>query len=70
MNKNDLNGMTFRNSLWDIVAACTLLTRLPLPQAPDEAFERQAENAWAFPIVGLLLGWQPALSARSAFGWA
>jgi adenosylcobinamide-GDP ribazoletransferase len=27
-----------------------------LPQAPDEAFERQAENAWAFPIVGLVVG--------------
>ena len=56
MNKNDLNGTTFGNSLWDIVAAGTLLTRLPLPQAPDEAFERQAENAWAFPIVGLVVG--------------
>ena len=56
MIKNDLNGMAFRNSLWDIVTAGTLLTRLPLPQAPDEAFERQAENAWAFPIVGLFVG--------------
>jgi adenosylcobinamide-GDP ribazoletransferase len=56
MNKNDLKDITFRNSLWDIVAVGTLLTRLPLPQAPDEAFERQAENAWTFPIVGLVVG--------------
>jgi len=68
MNKNDLNNAFFSNSLWDIVVAAALLTRLPLPQAPDEAFERQAESAWAFPIVGVIVGIIACIIGAIAFG--
>lgn len=41
---------------WDIIVAGTLLTRLPLPQVPQSAFERQTKSVWAFPIVGFVIG--------------
>lgn len=40
----------------DIAVALVLLTRLPLPALPDEAFSRQARATWAFPLVGLVIG--------------
>ncbi|MEX0365043.1 MAG: adenosylcobinamide-GDP ribazoletransferase [Ruegeria sp.] len=42
--------------LWDVPAALVLLTRLPLPALPDDAFANGARAVWAYPIVGLLLG--------------
>ncbi|MDU9002717.1 adenosylcobinamide-GDP ribazoletransferase [Sedimentitalea todarodis] len=36
--------------------AFALLTRLPLPRLPDDAFDRQADAVWAFPVVGLAIG--------------
>lgn len=41
---------------WDLIVAGALMTRLPLPHAPDAAFVDQARSAWAFPLVGLLVG--------------
>jgi adenosylcobinamide-GDP ribazoletransferase len=68
MYKNDLNDISFSNLLWDIVAAATLLTRLPLPQAPDEAFDRQAENVWAFPVIGVIVGMITCVAGGIALG--
>jgi len=42
--------------LWDVPAAFVLLTRLPLPALPDHAFATGARAAWAYPLVGLVLG--------------
>ncbi len=52
MTKND-TGLI---SPWDPALALVLLTRLPLPALPDHVFARQARAAWAWPIVGLLVG--------------
>ena len=52
MNKNDPS----QPSAWDLIVAAALLTRLPLPHAPKQAFENQARAVWAFPLVGLLIG--------------
>lgn len=40
----------------DILVALCLLTRLPLPQLPDTAFERSAKAVWAYPVAGAVLG--------------
>lgn len=45
----------------DILVAGALMTRLPLPHAPMEAFSRQAQAAWAYPIVGAVLAVLAAL---------
>ncbi|MEM7632588.1 MAG: adenosylcobinamide-GDP ribazoletransferase, partial [Pseudomonadota bacterium] len=42
--------------LWDVPLACVLLTRVPLPALPDQAFAHSARAVWAYPLVGLLLG--------------
>ncbi len=42
--------------LHDIWAAFSLLTRLPVPVDHTRAGARGARAAWAFPIVGLVLG--------------
>ncbi len=52
MHKND----TSASWVWDIPLALVLLTRLPLPRLPEHVFARQATSAWAFPIVGLVVG--------------
>nr|WP_255732342.1 adenosylcobinamide-GDP ribazoletransferase [Ruegeria sp. Ofav3-42] len=41
-----------------------LLTRLPIPRLPENVFSRQANAAWAFPLVGLVVG-----LLACAFGW-
>ncbi len=50
MRKNDTGG------LWPVAVAFALLTRLPLPRLPDAAFAHQARAAWAFALVGLVVG--------------
>lgn len=45
----------------DILIAAILLTRLPLPPQPKEAFDTQSRTVWAFPLVGLGLGCAGAL---------
>ncbi len=52
MHKNDTRPF----SPWDLPLALTLLTRLPLPTLPKKVFARQARAAWAFPLVGLVVG--------------
>jgi len=41
---------------WDIVVSAVFLTRLPLPRAPDSAFERARDATWSYPLVGGMLG--------------
>ena len=48
----------------DILLACALLTRLPVPVDPEFASKRGAGAAWAYPLAGLLV----ALIA-GGFGW-
>ncbi len=52
-------------SAWDIPLALVLLTRLPVPRLPENVFVRQADAAWAFPIVGLVVG-----LLACGIGWA
>ena len=40
----------------DVLLALSLLTRLPLPRLPEEAFATQARAGWAFPVAGLVVG--------------
>lgn len=59
MPKNDIQPK-------DILLALVLLTRLPLPPLPPQAFQRQAKAAWAFPIAGLAVAIPAALLAAMA----
>ena len=54
--------------LRDILVAAILLTRLPLPAQPKEAFDNQARSVWAFPVVGFGLGCAAAVVFWLA-GW-
>ncbi|GGA12958.1 adenosylcobinamide-GDP ribazoletransferase [Neptunicoccus cionae] len=49
----------------DIAAAFTLLTRIPLPVNHARAGERAAQAAWAYPLVGAVLGLVAGLIAIS-----
>lgn len=40
----------------DIPAAFGLLTRLPIPMDSEKCIERGAKAAWAFPVVGAVVG--------------
>ncbi len=40
----------------DLLAAFSLLTRLPVPVDHAQAGKRAANAAWAYPLVGLILG--------------
>lgn len=51
MAENDTSGPRFG----DIAVALSLLTRLPV-RLPDTAYARGAQAAWAYPLVGLVLG--------------
>lgn len=46
----------FRPELSDIPIAFSLLSRIPVPVDHMRAGERLAESAWAWPIVGAVLG--------------
>lgn len=52
----------------DIWAAFSLLTRLPVPVDHARAGSRGAASAWAFPIVGLIVGAGAGLMAMIG-GW-
>ncbi len=51
--------------LHDINAAFSLLTRLPVPVDHHRAGARGADAAWAYPLVGALLG-----ALAGGLGWA
>ncbi|MFK7764467.1 MAG: adenosylcobinamide-GDP ribazoletransferase [Roseobacter sp.] len=42
--------------LTDIVLAFCLLTRLPMPHLPSEAFKQGARAIWAYALVGIFVG--------------
>lgn len=52
----------------DVWAALSLLTRLPVPVDHARAGSRGAASAWAFPVVGLVVGGGAGLIAMLA-GW-
>ncbi|GHA62411.1 adenosylcobinamide-GDP ribazoletransferase [Amylibacter ulvae] len=52
---NDGDG-EFQIETHDIWAAASLLTRLPVPVNHERAGQRGADAAWAFPLVGVVLG--------------
>lgn len=52
----------------DPLVALALLTRLPLPRLPDDAFSRQARAAWAWPLAGLAVALPAVLVAKAALG--
>lgn len=56
MNGNDIPA--FRPKLTDLGLAFGLLTRVPLPRAvfPAESARPAAHAAWAYPLVGVLVG--------------
>lgn len=64
MREND----TAPFKLLDPFVALALLTRLPLPALPDQAFERQAHASWAFPLVGFAVGAVAGVIAYIALG--
>ncbi|WP_227271634.1 adenosylcobinamide-GDP ribazoletransferase [Roseobacter weihaiensis] len=47
---------TWPRFVTDIVIACLLLTRLPMPHLPNSAFDVSARAVWAYPIAGALVG--------------
>ncbi|MGE4328245.1 MAG: adenosylcobinamide-GDP ribazoletransferase [Pseudodonghicola sp.] len=50
----------------DGAVALVLLTRLPLPRLPAEAFARQAQAGWAFPLAGLTVALPACLLGAAA----
>ncbi len=54
--------------LLDIPVALVLLTRLPVPHLPTEAFSRQAKATWAFPLVGIAVA-LPACCLAAVVLW-
>jgi adenosylcobinamide-GDP ribazoletransferase len=42
--------------LTDFRLCVALLTRIPLPHLPNDAFARQSQAAWAYPLVGACVG--------------
>jgi len=52
----------------DIALALVLLTRLPLPALPRPWFQRQAQAAWAFGLVGLAVA-LPACGVATLALW-
>ena len=50
----------------DILLACSLLTRIPLPHLPQAAFENSARAVWAYPIAGLVPGMLAWIMAQAS----
>lgn len=50
----------------DVALSLVLLTRLPLPHLPKQAFARQAQAVWAFPLAGLTVAVPACLAAAGA----
>ena len=58
MAGNDISDLPFRPQVQDLRVAIALLTRLPLPHPDFNALgDRPAAHAaWAYPLVGLIIG--------------
>jgi adenosylcobinamide-GDP ribazoletransferase len=56
----------FPGFLREVVVAAVLLTRLPMPHLPADAFENGSRAVWAYPLIGLALGGLAALGAQVA----
>lgn len=57
MQKTDMHLPSPRNLFNDLLIALSLLTRLPVPQADwSNARRPPARAAWAYPLVGLVVG--------------
>lgn len=51
-----MKNTTPMSLLTDVTLAFVLLTRLPMPRLPQEAFNKSARAVWAYPMVGVVLG--------------
>ncbi|KEJ89311.1 adenosylcobinamide-GDP ribazoletransferase [Sulfitobacter donghicola] len=60
MDKND--------PLRQVLLAAALLTRLPLPQLPQGAFDKSAKAVWAYPVIGVIVGAVGVVVGKSALG--
>lgn len=59
--------MSDQNQIWqphDVLTSFALLSRLPVPVDHSRAGRRGAQAAWAYPLVGLVLG-----GAAGLLGW-
>ncbi len=54
--------------LQDVMLAFALLSRLPMPRLPDQAFAQGARAVWAYPVVGLVLGGVAVFLSWGAMG--
>ena len=52
----------------DLLLACSLLTRVPLPHLPRHAFENSARAVWAYPLAGLIPGMLAWAVASASLG--
>lgn len=64
MAKSDIPRLALR----DCALALVLLTRLPLPHLPADAFARQAQSGWAWPLAGLAVAGPAGLLGAAALG--
>ncbi|MEM6637948.1 MAG: adenosylcobinamide-GDP ribazoletransferase [Pseudomonadota bacterium] len=56
-------------TLWhDFLSAVGLLTRLPIPVDAKRATARRGHSAWAYPLVGLLVGGLAGAAGQFALG--
>ncbi len=67
MTGNDINSVRFVPRLTDLSLAVGLLTRIPLPSFmfPSSTERAASHAAWAYPLVGLVVG--SAVAAAAAF---
>ena len=56
MPKSDKTQNSPLPRLGDVVVACTLLTRIPMPSLPQDAYADQSRVVWAYPVAGALIG--------------
>lgn len=63
MQENDQTGIRLR----DFAVALSLLTRLPI-RLPAAAYARGAAAAWAYPLIGLVLGGLSGLVGSALLG--
>lgn len=65
----DKDSPIFSRWTEDILLATGFLTRLPVPLSESTRQRPLAETAWAFPVVGLIVGGLAALALALGFRW-